>query len=127
MGLWHTYSHCQAVTDLDELRQDASALKSASEPQAGDGFVVPLPGQIERMVVAPGTRQAVDIKAMAASCTLRAGQTALNLQKFDVAKPILESIVQYYPQSEYSYYSNQAKSMLAVIDAAMLKVSLNFR
>src|SRR5262245_10712887 len=71
MSLWNTYAHCQSGSDLEQLRQDASVLKTAANRSVTqDGFVIPLPGQIQKLVTAPSARLAVDVKAMAASCSL---------------------------------------------------------
>jgi hypothetical protein len=116
-ALWRTYGHCHAETDLEELRRDASVLQAAANRSVSpDGFVIPLPGKIERLVSTPSARLAVDVKAMAASCSLRAGQTAARVGKVDVARSLLESIFEYHPQSDYAYYSAQAKSMLLELD-----------
>lgn len=110
--------------DLEPLRQDAVVLNAAAAKSASPaGFVVPLPGRIERLVTTPSARLAVDVKAMAASCSLRAAQAAINLQKFDVARPLLESVLAYHPQSDYAYYSMQAKSILSSLDTAIVQVS----
>jgi len=124
MGLWNTYAHCQSATDLDQLKQDALVLTTAATRSASPvGFVVPLPGKIERMVTTPSARLAVDVKAMAASCTLKAGQAAVGLQKFDVARPLLQSVAGFHG-SDYAYYSSQAKSLLASLDNPIVQVSL---
>ncbi len=124
MGLWNTYAHCQASTELDQLKHDAVILTTAATKSAVPaGFVMPLPGKIERLVTVPSARLAVDVKAMAASCSLKAGQAAVGLQKFDIARPLLESVVGFH-ESDYAYYSVQAKSILASLDNPVVQVSL---
>jgi hypothetical protein len=124
--LWRTYGHCHAETDLDQLEQDASILRAAANRSISqDGFVIPLPEKIGRLVSTPSARLAVDVKAMAASCSLRAGQTAAKVGKLDVARSLLESILEYHPQADYAYYSAQAKSVLLELDApSSITVSL---
>jgi hypothetical protein len=125
IGLWNTYAHCQSATDLDQLKQDASRLVSAANrSQTQDSFVLPLPGKIERMVATPSARLAVDVKAMAASCSLRAGHVAMDLKQFDVARPLLESVLAYQSQPDYAYYSLQAKAMLSELNNTIVQVSL---
>jgi len=125
MGLWNTYAHCQNETDLEQLKHHASILKTAADKSASaDSFVIPLPGKIERLVTAPSARLAVDVKAMAASCSLRAGQAAVHEGKIDVARTFLEGILQYHPESEYAYYSAQAKTILSELNTPFVKVSL---
>lgn len=123
-ALWRTYSHCHAETKLEELNQDASVLRAAANHSGSqDGFVIPLPSKLQRLVTMPSTRLAVDVKAMAASCTLRAGQTAAKMGKVDVARSLLESVLEYHPQSEYAFYSMQAKTMLLELDNPAITVS----
>lgn len=124
-SLWRTYGHCHSESNLEQLNQDASILRAAANRSVSqDGFVIPLPGKIQRLVSAPSARLAVDVKAMAASCTIRAGQTAAKLGKVDVARSLLESVFEYHPQSDYAYYSSQAKSMLLELDNPAVTVSL---
>jgi len=125
MNLWNTYAHCQNAADVEDLKQDASVLATAANRTIShDAFVLPLPGKIERLVTTPSARLAVDVKAMAAACSLRAGQVAIDARKFDLARPLLESIFGYHPQSEYVYYSAQAKSLLTSLDSDVVRVSL---
>ena len=125
MNLWNTYAHCHAETDLEQLKHDASVLSAAANQSlSAETFVIPLPGQIERLVTTPSARLAVDVKAMAASCSLRAGQAAVNMGKIDIARSLLQSILDYHPEADYAYYSMQAKSMLLELDSAAVKVSL---
>src|SRR5688500_20125035 len=102
MSLWAAYSHCQSATDFEELKQDAAVLsKSAKRTVSSEGFVLPLPGKIERLVTTPSARLAVDVKAMSAACSLRAGQAAVEARRFNVAKDLLKGILEYHPQSDY--------------------------
>jgi hypothetical protein len=127
MSLWNTYAHCQSETNLDELSQDATVLrKAASRSVTMDSFVLPLPGNIQRLVTTPSARLAVDVKAMSASCALRAGQTAIQVGKTEVARSLLESVLE-YNQPDYVYYSVQAKTMLSEIDNPAVKVSLRIQ
>jgi hypothetical protein len=124
MGLWSVYSHCQSAKDWEELQHDATVLRaSANRTVSGDGFVLPLPGKLERLVTAPSARLAVDVKAMSAACLLRAGQAAVDARRYDVAKELLKSILEYHPQSDYAFYSVQAKALLSEIDPESVRVS----
>lgn len=125
MSLWNTYAHCQNVINLEELKKDADLLASAATRSITQpGFVVPLPGKIERLVTTPSARFAVDVKAMAASCSLKAGQVAISVQRFDVARPLLASVLS-YQEPDYAFYSSQARSLLASLDNPIVQVSLN--
>jgi len=128
MSLWTTYSHCQATSDFAQLRENALTLtKAANRSLTEEGFVLPLPIKLEELVAIPAARFAVDLKAMAAACSLRAGFAAVEAGKFDVAKDLLYPILSYQPQSEYSYYSLQAKSLLSELEPSVMEVTLNLR
>jgi hypothetical protein len=127
MGLWSVYSHCQNAHEFEELKHDAAVLStSAKRTVSSDGFVLPLPGKLERLVTTPSARLAVDVKAMSAACSLRAGQAAVEAGRFDVAKELLRSILD-YPQDDYAFYVLQAKAILSEIEPESLQVSLNAR
>ncbi len=126
MSLWSTYSHCQATTEIGLLREDASTLTNAANRSVTqEGFVLPLPGKLEQFVSTPAARFAVDVKAMAAACSLRAGSAALEAGKLDVAKDLLQTVLSYQPQSEYAYYTLQAKALLSELETNLLEVTLN--
>jgi hypothetical protein len=124
MGLWTVYSHCQTAKEFEELKHDAVVLNtSAKRTVSSDGFVLPLPGKLERLVTAPSARLAVDLKAMSAACSLRAGQAAVEARRFDIARDLLHGIVENNPQAEYSFYVLQAKAILSEIEPERLQVS----
>jgi hypothetical protein len=126
MSLWSSYSHCQATTDIDQLREDALTLThAANRSLTQEGFVLPLPGQLEKFVSTPAARFAVDVKAMAAACSLRAGSAAVEAGKVDLAKDLLQTILSYQPQSEYAYYALQAKAILSELEPNVVEVTLN--
>lgn len=126
MSLWRTYSHCQTTTNIDQLRENALALTSAANRSlTEDAFVLPLPGKLENFVSTPVARVAVDVKAMAAACSLRASSAAVEAGKLDMAKDLLHSILSYQPQSEYAYYALQAKALLSEIETNVIEVTLN--
>lgn len=125
MGLWSVYSHCQSAKEFEELQHDAVVLStSAKRTMASDGFVLPLPGKLERLVTTPSARLAVDVKAMSAACSLRAGQAAVEAGRIEVAKELLKGILDYHPQSDYAFYVLQAKAILSEIEPESLQVSL---
>ena len=126
MSLWGTYSRCQTSTGIDQLREDALALTSAANHSlAQESFVLPLPGKLEKFVSAPAARLAVDVKAMAAACSLRAGSAAVEAGKLDVAKDLLRTVLNYQPQAEYAYYTLQAKTLLSELETNLVEVTLN--
>ena len=124
MSLWSTYSHCQATTDIDQLREDALTLTNAANrslPQ--EGFVLPLPGKLEKFVSTPAARFAVDVKAMAAACSLRAGSAAVEAGKIDLAKDLLQTILSYRASIRVcGYYALQAKTLLYQLETNVVQV-----
>ena len=125
MSLWTTYSQCQATTDLNQLREAASTLTDAANRSlTQESFVLPLPGKLEQFVSAPAARIAVDVKAMAAACSLRAGSAAVVAGKIDIAKDLLKTVLSYQPQSEYTYYATQAKALLSELETNTVQVTL---
>jgi len=126
MTLWSTYSHCHSVTNVDQLREDALLLTSAANrSHTQDSWVLPLPVKLEQFVSTPATRFAVDVKAMAAACSLRAGSALAEAGQLDLAKDLLQTVLTYQPQSEYVYYGLQAKTILAGIESDIVQVTLN--
>ena len=126
MSLWSTYSHCQAATDIDQLRENALTLtQAANRSLSQEAFVLPLPAKFEEFVSTPAPRFSVDVKAMAAACSLRAGSAAVEAGKLDVAKDLLQSVLSYQPQSEYAYYTLQAKALLSELETNVIQVTLN--
>lgn len=110
MTMWSTYTHCQARTDLDEMRTDALRLNEAIHvPAASPGFVLPLPKRIERFVWKPAPRLAVDPIAMATACTLYTGQAALDAGRTEIAAEMFLSVLQRQRDGKYAYYVNQAR------------------
>lgn len=128
MGLWGTYSHCQASSNLDQLRQDVVTLTAATIHSTNQGaFVLPLPDKLERYVAYPSARLAVDVKAMSAACSLRAAQLAVEAGKLDVAREFLKTVLQGHAHSDYLYYTSQAKALLSEIDSQVVQVTFNVR
>jgi hypothetical protein len=128
MSLWNNYSHCQTATDLDQLKEHALTLTNAANRSLNqEGFVLPLPGKLEQFVSTPAPRFAVDVKAMAAACSLRAGSAAVEAGKLDLAKDLLHTVLSYQPQSEYAYYALQAKALLSELEPKVVEVTLNVR
>ena len=126
MSLWNTYSHCQATTDIDQLKEDALTLATAANRSLHEeAFVLPLPGKLEKLVSTPAARFAVDVKAMAAACSLRAGSAAVEAGKLAIAKDLLRTVLSYQPESEYAYYALQAKALLSELETNPVEVTLN--
>lgn len=118
MNLWGTYTHCKSTSDLDETQHDMGKLTQAASANHGDeGFVLPMPEQLERFVTTPANRLAVDVHAMAASCSLHAGQVAFGYGRIDLAREALASVITLHEQKEEpSYYLAQAHKLLAEME-----------
>jgi hypothetical protein len=74
-------------------------------------------------VTTPSARLAVDVKAMSAACSLRAAQAAVDVRRFDVARELLKGILEFHPQSEYAFYTVQARAILSEIEPQSVQVS----
>ena len=126
MSLWRTYSHCQSTNDVTQLREHAVALTTAANHSfTEEGFVLPLPDKLEKLVSTPSARFAVDVNAMAAACSLRASFAAVEAGKLHMAKELLQTVLQYQSQPEYDYYVLQAKALLSEIEPNIVEVTLN--
>jgi hypothetical protein len=126
MSLWSTYSNCQAATDVDQLRENALTLTNAADHSlTQEGFVLPLPDKLEKLVSAPSVRFAVDVNAMAAACSLRAGSAAVEAGRLALAKELLQTVLNYQSQPDLAYYVIQAKALLSEIQPNVIEVTLN--
>ena len=126
MSLWSTYSNCQAATDVDQLRENALTLTNAADHSlTQEGFVLPLPDKLEKLVSAPSVRFAVDVNAMAAACSLRAGSAAVEAGRLALAKELLQTVLSYQSQPGLAYYVIQAKALLSEIQPNVIEVTLN--
>ena len=126
MSLWSTYSNCQAATDVDQLRENALTLTTAADHSlTQEGFVLPLPDKLEKLVSAPSVRFAVDVNAMAAACSLRAGSAAVEAGRLALAKELLQTVLSYQSRPDFAYYITQAKALLAEIQPDVIEVTLN--
>ncbi len=107
MSMWDLYRYCQTSSDVEAVLTAAKELR-----QSADTHVVPtadLPKSFDRFVARQPVRTTVDPKAMAASCTLQAARTSLSAGRGRVAEQLLHSVVVSYPETEYTFYVEQAK------------------
>jgi hypothetical protein len=116
MSLWQTYSDCKLASDFNQASVGMKQLSSAAFlDQRHDGFVLPLPAQLERLVSNPASRLAVDIQAMTAACSLHTGQLALHEGQVDEARQAFASILT-LNQDLSPYYTLQAKRFLTELE-----------
>jgi hypothetical protein len=116
MSLWETYNNCRISSDLSQASSDMNRLAVAAKlHDNNDGFVLPLPSELERLVSQPTSRLAVDVQAMNAACSLHTGQLALNQGQTDVARDAFSSVVTLHKEQS-SYYVLQAKKFLTEME-----------
>ena len=127
MSLWNTYADCKSTSDLGQAISDLEELRSASGegPVAHDGFVLPLPTRLERLVSNPASRVAVDVEAMVSACALHAGELALDQGDIDGARDFFVSVITLHKE-ENSYYVLKAKTLLGKLGHGV-NVSFNTR
>ena len=109
--LWGIYTHCRATSDPETSRQDAHRL--GQTPIVDQSPSALLPDSLRRLVSRPPLRLSVDPRAMAASCALHTGQTALAAGQSDLAGFMFHQIIRRYPEAEYAYYVDQARDGLS--------------
>ena len=124
MSLWNTYADCRSTSDLAQATSDLTQLRSAGQ-EVNEGFILPLPTHLERLVANPTSRVAVDVEAMTAACALHTGELALNQGQTDIARDLLVSVIRLH-REEDSYYVLKAKTLLAKL-AQGVNVSFNVR
>ena len=112
MDLWNTYTHCRTSHDAEAILIDALRLNQASRTAQLE--LPRLLQPVKPLVSDPPNRLAVDPKAMAASCTLRAGQAATAIGWNDLAVALYQSLL-HDSDSNESYYVRQAHEELAEV------------
>ena len=124
MSLWNTYADCKSTSDLAQATSDLAQLRSASQ-EMSEGFILPLPTHLERLVASPTNRVAVDVEAMAVACALHTGELALNQGETDIARDLLVSVIKLHKE-ESSYYVLKAKTLLVKLGQGV-NISFNIR
>jgi len=92
---------------------EAAVLKSTGAGK--DGFVLPLPSQLERLVSSPPSRLAVDVPAMMAACSIHTGELALRKGSVEVAHNAFSSVLT-LGDNVSPYYIRQAKRFLTELE-----------
>lgn len=124
MSMWNTYADCKSTSDLAQATSDLAQLRSASQ-EMSEGFILPLPTHLERLVANPTNRVAVDVEAMAVACALHTGELALNQGETDIARDLLVSVIKLHKE-ESSYYVLKAKTLLVKLGQGV-NISFNVR
>lgn len=113
MSLWQSYSQCKASADVSQALPEVQRLTEASRLQYGhEGFVLPLPAKLEKLVSNPTNRFAVDVRAMASACSLHTGQLAIESGHVDLARELFATVLALHASEESSYYRLQANTLL---------------
>jgi len=116
MSLWNAYTHCRIASDLNTVSMDIQRLAEGVQSRNGnEGFVLPLPKDLMRLINTPTNRYAVNVRAMASACSLHAGRLALDHGQVDLAREMFTSVVLLQEGSDSSYYLTQAKTQLSEI------------
>ena len=124
MSLWEAYTDCKVASDLSQASLDMNRLTAAAQlHDRSEGFILPLPTKLERLVTSPTSRLAVDVRAMTAACSLHTGRLALYQGRTDLARDVFASVVTLH-QEESSYYVLQAKKLLTELERG-IDISLN--
>ncbi|MGC3976617.1 MAG: hypothetical protein QM771_19870 [Nitrospira sp.] len=120
MDVWSTYTHCLSADDSQVALQDSTKLRSVSRDQtARSTFETILPASLKNMVSQPASRLAVDVHAMAASCSLHAGNLAMSAGELDVARNQFREVLQGHAESDYAYYTAQARERLTQLELTL--------
>ncbi len=120
MDVWSTYTHCLSSDQTQSALIDSHKLREVSQTQALrsplDNF---LPTKLKSMVTQPASRLAVDVHAMAAACSLHAGNLAVLVGEHDLARKEFRQVLDNQTQSDYSYYTSQARERLSYLDLTL--------
>ena len=120
MDVWSTYTHCLTSDQTQSALLDSHKLREVSQSQALrsplDDF---LPTKLKSMVTQPAARLAVDVHAMAAACSLHAGNLAVAVGEHDLARNEFRQVLENQTQSDYSYYASQARERLSYLDLTL--------
>ena len=120
MDVWSTYTHCLSSDQTQSALLDSHKLREVSQSQALrsplDDF---LPTKLKSMVTQPAARLAVDVHAMAAACSLHAGNLAVADGEHDLARNEFRQVLENQTQSDYSYYASQARERLSYLDLTL--------
>ena len=110
MNVWQTYTRCVSSSDLNSTQQDSLQLRTLSHAQDGSDGV--------KWTLAH-LRLAVDLKAMAASCTLHAGDIAATSGRNDTARDMFIAVLNEHSGPLYAYYTEQARTRLIKLEIGL--------
>ena len=112
MGLWSMYNRCAIDQDPLQMRDYVHQLTEAPRPISINQSPIPLPKFLKNLASHRGSRLSVDPRAMAASCALLAGEIAWKTGDPELARELLQAVVDGYPEAEYAYYVEKARDTM---------------
>lgn len=117
--MWARYSDCRSGSGVIQTWQDAEQLNRAVRLMDDSSRAVHLlPPMLERALVVSPPRLAVDPRAMAASCTLSAGQVAHDAGLDRLAARLFRLVLLNFDGPRYTYYREQAFKGMAQLGNA---------
>lgn len=117
MNLRRIYNHCRSNTEPDAMLTDSRRLSRAvGNLTIGEPVPLFLPEPIQHLISNPPSGLAVDLKAMAAACTLYTGEAARSAGRNRTASEQFRSVIFTHSQAEYPYYVDQARLALAQME-----------
>ena len=120
MDIWGTYTHCLSSDEAQAAMLDSSKLQQVSQIRTHPSPLEDLfPTKLKNRVAQPASRLAVDIHAMAAACSLHAGDLAISVGEHDLARNQFRQILSSHTQSDYSYYAAQARERLSNLESTL--------
>ncbi len=120
MDIWATYTHCLSTAEVRSSLVDSTKLQAMSQTQVSRSPLKTfVPDQFRNLVVPPSSRLAVDVHAMAASCSLYTGTLALTAGEHNLARNQFRQILDSPIQAEYSYYAAQAQDRLVHLERTL--------
>lgn len=125
MGLWDTYNSCVADQDPLQMQVYGEELAKAPGPVSIHHSPIFVPEFLKKLTSTRTSRLAVDPRAMAASCTLQAGQVAWRAGQYHLAQDLLQSVMTKYPEPEYAYYVSEARTAMQYVPS-LRNVSLPY-
>ena len=119
MATFGVYRHCHAGTDVAAMRDDLTHLLLAVEEQeSASSSPQPVPDFLKAMIHKQAPRLSADPNAMAASCAISIGQTALVGEQMDLATEMFQNVITNHSEPEYAYYVEQARIGLRQVASA---------
>ena len=120
MDVWSTYTRCLSTVESQSAALYSAKLYSVSQTQTNRSPLEHfLPAQFKNVITPPSSRLAVDVQAMAASCSLHTGTLALTAGEPDLARNQFIQVLNSHTQSDYSYYAAQARARLAELELTL--------